>query len=104
MHKVFKYELQPDLKLNLEPGAEVLCVQAQGDKAMMWVLVDPLEPTTEKRRFVCLPTGRDLEEAFKLEPTDSYSYIGTFQVPNDELAVSMAGTPTLVFHVFEIHE
>jgi hypothetical protein len=82
MKKVFKYELQgKDVILKLPLGAEILNVQLQNDRPVLWALVDP--NNVEVGRSICIVgTGWDVE--------DNMKYINTY----------MEGY--FVWHVFEI--
>ena len=85
MKTVYKYPIiaTDDIVINLPKGAEVLCVQTQGNEPFIWALVDPEEPL-EPRRFRMAGTGHPIEE------TD-LTYRGTFQLQGG----------ALVFHLFE---
>lgn len=65
-------------------GAEVLCVQVQGEDACIWYLCDPKQPLTS-RTIIILGTGHEVDEKALGR------YLGTFQL--------MEGR--LVLHVFE---
>ena len=82
MKKVFKYELHAmDVTLKLPLGAEILNVQLQNDRRVLWALVDP--NNVEVDRSICIVgTGWDVE--------DNMEYINTY----------MDGY--FVWHVFEI--
>jgi|LakMenEpi03Aug12_release.lakeMendotaPanAssembly.Ray.scaffolds.fasta_scaffold4123923_1 hypothetical protein len=82
MKKIFKYELQgKDVILKLPLGAEILNVQLQNDRPVLWALVDP--NNVEVGRSICIVgTGWDVE--------DNMKYINTY----------MEGY--FVWHVFEI--
>lgn len=88
MRKVFKYELPVDdyFTLSLPKGAQVLSVQAQGNKPCLWALVDPDAPT-EERQFRFAGTGHSIkEDPGRLE------FVSTFQTHGG----------SLVFHIFEV--
>ena len=81
MKKVFKYELQgKDVILKLPLGAEILNVQLQNDRPVLWALVDP--NNVEVDSICIVGTGWDVE--------DNMKYINTY----------MEGY--FVWHVFEI--
>lgn len=69
------------------PGrAMLLSVQMQGGAPMIWALVEPDAPVTE-RRFRIAGTGHPIEEEIRY-------CLGTFQTPTE--------WGVLVFHVFEV--
>jgi hypothetical protein len=85
MKTIYKYDapIADDLAIELPIGAEVLCVQVQGDGPKIWARVDPGSNTMVTRRFHWRGTGH---------PADGCGrYIGTVQ--------AMGGA--LVFHLFE---
>jgi hypothetical protein len=84
MLTVYKYEVTPHGGVELPIGAEILTVQAQGEKAYLWAKVDTTQTKTEIRRIRCYGTGHKMSNDFK-------KYIGTFQLYDG----------TLVFHAFE---
>ena len=69
--------------LAMPKGAQVLSVQAQADRAVLWALVDP-EAEREAREFRMLLTG----DEFRQEPL---SHLGTVQLHDGRY----------VLHVFE---
>lgn len=83
--RVFKYAapVADDVSIEMPVGAEVLCVQVQGDGPQIWARVDPSATPTITRRFVWVGTGHPADRCGR--------YIGTVQ--------SMDGA--LVFHLFE---
>jgi hypothetical protein len=88
MVTVWKYPVTiiDDWTISLPAGAQVLTVANQGEQACLWALVDPSQPTTERRRFRIAGTGHPIGTS------DDLRYINTFQL--------MAGA--LVFHLFEV--
>jgi hypothetical protein len=82
---IWKYPLQPDVTtLDMPQGAQVLTVQVQGNRPVLWALVDPCQ-LKRKRRFAVFGTGHDI-------PDEVGKYIGTFQLLDGGL----------VFHLFEV--
>jgi hypothetical protein len=85
MQTIWKYPIAPGhVKLILPEGAEILCVQVQGEEVCLWAKVDTDKTPTE-RRILTYGTGHDMEENV------IHRYIGTFQL--------MGGL--LIFHSFE---
>lgn len=83
---IWKYDVHPGpFELQLPRGARVLDVQMQGNKPVMWVLLDKDDPKVE-RAFFTLGTGHTIEGA----RYDDLRHRGTFQMPDG-----------LVFHLFE---
>lgn len=68
----------------LPAGAEILCVQMQGNVPQIWALCDPAEPKVP-RTIAIYGTGHPV-------PGNPGRYIGTFQ---------MSGG-ALVWHAFEV--
>lgn len=89
MQAVYKYSVPMTdyFKLALPVGARVLTVQAQGDEACLWALVDPAAEK-ETRSFRLAGTGHPIDERLDLR------FISTFQLRGG----------LLVFHVFEVVE
>ena len=82
---VYKYPLSgPTTGLELPFGARILTVQMQGDRLVLWAVVNPREPRTVQRLIFAVNTGQDFD-------LPSESYIGT--------AVSSTG---IAWHVFEV--
>lgn len=69
MKTVYKYAVGSQ---QMPKGAEVLCVQMQGDQPQIWALVDPEETELESRHFIVFGTGHPIQ--------GDYTYIGTYQV------------------------
>lgn len=86
MRQIYKYAASVDgyhnFTISMPAGAEVLCVQMQGDAPQIWALVDPGAPK-EDRKFHWRGTGHPTGELGR--------YVGTVQL--------MSGS--LVFHLFE---
>lgn len=83
---IYKYPLQiaNEQRLEMPMGAEILCVQAQGDVPCIWAIVDPAHPVTE-RKITIKGTGH------RFSPDESQgTYLGTIQTQNG----------SLVWHVF----
>ena len=85
MRRVYKYELssQEEQSIEIPRGGQILSVQVQHNLPQMWVLVNPGNPSVE-RRFSVYGTGHDIVN-------DALEYVGTFQLLGGRL----------VFHVFE---
>lgn len=83
MRTIWKYEIPvaDDFSLLMPAGAEVLTVQVQNDKPMLWCIVDPDLPQ-DLRWFKMHGTGHPIEEV--------RDYIATFQMHGG----------ALVLHVF----
>ena len=90
MKTIWKYELnEHGVKVIKMPlGAEILTIQSQHDKPVLWALVDPEEYHTE-RVFEIAGTGHPL-----YKPEMIRKYIGTYQSFNGDF----------IGHVFEIIE
>lgn len=91
--RVFKYELRPredllgmvpEIHVEMPRGAELLHVDAQGDRLFVWAIVDPAGELG-RYSFIVLPTGGDVTW-----PPEVIPFIGT---------VLMRGG-SLVWHVF----
>ena len=86
MRTIWKYELSPDVYLTIPINGEILTVQTQNKKVVMWVVVNP-EHDTERRHFKVFGTGHMITD-------EMIEYINTFQFNNG----------AFIFHVFEIYE
>lgn len=75
-----------DFSLRMPEGAEVLSAGFQGQKLMVWALVDPTKPL-ELRNFHIAGTGHPIEENESVEMV----FVGTV----------FLSIPFLVFHVWE---
>lgn len=67
---IYKYEvpLQDDFSLELPGGGErFLSFQVQGEKLVLWALVD-LEKETRWRDFKIKGTGQDCDDLWQFEP------------------------------------
>lgn len=85
MQKIWKYELAviDTPTIAIPEGGRILCVQMQGTKPHLWVLVDPSAPL-QTRTFRVYGTGHEIRGE------GNQTYVGTFQWNQ------------LVFHVFEV--
>lgn len=93
MTTIWKYKLSAEkvVELEMPMGAEILSVQSivnivdpnPKELAYLWALVNPGNPM-EKRRFIIVPTGVDLDD-------EDRTYIGTFQMESGDV----------ILHVFE---
>ncbi len=83
MKTIWKFILQPKIRIEVPCGAKILSVACQCDQICMWALVDP-EAEKELRLFAVYGTGHKV-------PDNPGTFIGT---------VLMHGG-SLVFHVFE---
>ena len=95
--RIYKYELKAQepaskgyivSRIGMPEGARILKLGTQGNRPVVWAVVDPEAPI-EERVFLPFPTGEALGEGVDID-----AYIGTFQLD------SMLGN--LVFHVFEL--
>jgi hypothetical protein len=84
MTKIYKYELQPEIEIDLPTNSEVLSVANQNEDIFMWVAVTE-NKAIKKRKFVVFPTGKIFDSERKLK------FIGTVLLNNGNF----------VFHVFE---
>ena len=60
--KIFKYEINVDLPINLPVGAEILCVKTQRGIPCLWAVVDPLALVEQKNIYV-VGTGHEMPKA-----------------------------------------
>lgn len=74
MKRIFKWTLAMvgEEQIDLPTGAEILCVQMQGEHPQIWALCDPGQPKTS-RTIVTYGTGHSI-------PDNPGHYIGTFQL------------------------
>jgi hypothetical protein len=85
MKTIWKFALNdPEAKVEMPKGAEILAVQTQWNTPCVWALVDPVQPK-ETRQFRTYGTGHVL-------PENPGKYLGTFQVRSG----------IFIFHVFEV--
>lgn len=85
MKQIWKYPITPSVNvIEMPEGAEILCVQIQGETPCIWALVNP-NNELESRAFQTFGTGHNVM-------TGIGRYIGTFQIDNG----------AFVFHTFEI--
>jgi hypothetical protein len=84
--EIWKFQMhhysRPTFQLPL--GSQFLSVQNQGEKLVLWFLVNPSNPK-EDRAFYVYMTGETI-------PTNPGTYLGTVQFDNG----------SFVFHVFEV--
>jgi len=75
--RIFKYPFQVSdfIQVEMPKNAHILTVQAQGETACMWAIVDLGESEVEVREFRCYGTGHPID----IE-VSSARYIGTFQL------------------------
>jgi hypothetical protein len=87
--KIWKYQFGGTVSMvwQMPKGAEILCMQLQGGKPCLWVMVDPSAPP-EARWFQIHPTGSEIGPG-------KFDYIGTFQISEES-------GRSFVFHVFEV--
>lgn len=90
---------------SLGPSSEILgvCLDDGSDDPALIILHDPLEPATEKHKFIAVTTiGLDkleqktIEHGWEVKPESSLCYIGTSYLGE--------GKTRLAFHVFEVLE
>lgn len=81
---IWKFELMLTDNQRIAPkrGAKALTAQYQGDKLVLWMLLDPTEPD-ELRRVRIVGTGNPCD-------VEGFRYVATAQEPNRPL----------VWHVF----
>ncbi len=73
MNAIWKFpiEIDDEFELNLPVGADLLDVQIQNGKPVLWAIVDP-NADTKPLRFYVIGTGRTWR--------DDLAYVATFQV------------------------
>ncbi len=83
---IWKFELMiaPRQTIDIPVGAEILTVQTQDEKIVLWALVEP-KNAKEKRFIDIFGTGHDFDIM------GNRKFLGTVQLKNGSLA----------FHVFE---
>lgn len=85
----YKLELTDEQDVEMPVNAQILCVQEQHGKIMLWAVVDEtVEALKLKHRIVIYGTGKPVD------PKRDMTYIGTVQIDN-------VGEGTLVWHIFE---
>ncbi len=86
MKSVWKFPLEVDCvqSIAMPFDAEILCVQAQYGRLVLWAIVEP-DSAKEQRRIVVAGTGQEL-------PNFKGRYIGTVQMMEGQL----------IWHVFEM--
>lgn len=83
---IWKHNLIPGInRLEMVADAEILDVQIQDGKPVLWELHDGESNYKETREFEIFGTGHEIPDI-----EESRKYISTFQLPSG-----------LVFHVFE---
>lgn len=75
-------------EVTMPQGAQLLCVQTQGDQPQLWALVDETSLSYCRRTVAMYGTGNPLPSG------DLGKYIGTFQMHGG----------ALVFHAFDLGE
>jgi len=87
--RIFKYvlPLSDDPIVPMPIGAEVISAQGQDLTPVIWAIVDPDQPTVQ-RRFRIVGTGHPCEDV------DFDQFVGTVQLHGERL----------VFHVFDMGE
>lgn len=76
---IWKYELDPTTKnqaINMPGGAEILTVQIQRGKPVVWARVKPENRLFVDRVFCTAWTG----QAFGSNALDGLNYVGTYQI------------------------
>lgn len=88
MKTIYKYAIETaqNQSIHVPYGTEILCVQVQYGKPVIYAIVDTEETTIINKSFVIAGTGHELPDL------SNKKYIGTYQLFNGEL----------VFHVFEV--
>ncbi len=92
MKTIWKYEVKPGrFELELPEFYRPLTVQMQGDRPVVWIMVDPISPIC-KRQFLMVGTGHDFEPYYDygVQAIKENLYVGTFQIDG------------LVFHLFDL--
>lgn len=83
MKSILKYEILFDEhKIPMHDKAEILSVQSQDEKVVMWVLSDDNLPM-KNRTFVKILTGQDIREP------NTLMYIGTVLLDGGSYAVHL---------------
>ena len=75
--------------IKMPVGAEILTVQVQGSKPVLWAKVDP-ECNVQDQAFILVGTGHPMP----IQETDLVEYVDTFQLADGGL----------VFHLFKCDE
>jgi hypothetical protein len=85
MQTIHKYRLQivSEQPVTMPSGAEILCVQMQGDTPCIWAMVNPDNPNVTRSIAIC-GTGHPV-------PVGNYKYVGTVQ--------QFGGS--LIWHIFQ---
>jgi hypothetical protein len=86
MRTIWKYNIEPETRIEVPRQAKILSIQTQRGNPVMWMEVDTNEPK-EKRLFLAFGTGHKLPDDMK-----HLHYVGSFQVENE----------MLVYHVYEV--
>lgn len=88
-YRIYKYPVHLDDRFEIEmpEAAQILDVQVQQGKPVMWALVYPEAPKV-RRTFRLIGTGHPIE----IEEWGRLAHLGTFQYANG----------TMVFHLFEL--
>jgi hypothetical protein len=84
MAVIHKYHLTEKVEMPDQKHAEILSVQVQYGKVVMWAKVEPMDAPVVSRQFYIIPTGGRI-------PEEANHYLGTFQLNEGRL----------VYHVFE---
>ncbi len=87
--KIWKYPvpIRDAVRVSLPRGAELLCVQVQGEEPCLWALVDP-DASSVVRAFRWRGTVQEMEDA------QGGVHVGTVQIEGGRL----------VFHLFDLGE
>lgn len=81
---IWKFPIEPDCKISMPTGAQILSAGVQFGQPCIWAMVDPDAPE-ETRYFRSFPTGKTFDPR-------GLGFIATIQ--------GIEGS--LVFHVFEV--
>jgi hypothetical protein len=79
-------QIEDQIEIGMPEGAEILCVQSQGEGVFIWAIVDD-NMGYERRRFAVYGTGQEID-AITVE-----RYIGTFQLYGGKLVFHLFGVP-----------
>lgn len=82
MKQVWKFPLLDNVSVwEMPRGAEILAVQAHGDRPCLWALVDKISPL-EERTFRVIETSVEMPEGCTAD-----NYVGTVQAGGREMHV-----------------
>ena len=82
---IWKFDVPPEGPIEIPKGAEILTVQIQHEKPVLWAIVDPEAPKV-KRVAQVFGTGHEVPKGVLFDN----QYVGTFQ----------AAGGTFIWHLF----